>query len=41
MFNIANSDTILNMVNAVGSRLGYPSEILAPRIVRLGLSVKF
>ena len=41
VFNIANNDVILNMVNAVGARLGYPSEILAPRILRLGVSVKF
>lgn len=41
VFNLTNADTIVNMVDNVGARLGYPSEILAPRIVRFGVSVTF
>jgi hypothetical protein len=41
LFNVTNADTIVNMVNAVGPRLGYPGEILAPRIIRVGFVVKF
>jgi hypothetical protein len=41
IFNVTNSDVIVNMVNTVGPRLGYPSEILAPRIVRFGFALKF
>ncbi|MBL8143278.1 MAG: TonB-dependent receptor [Acidobacteria bacterium] len=41
IFNVANNDVIVNMVNTLGSRLGYPSEILAPRIVRVGVAVQF
>ena len=39
IFNIANNDVLVNMVDAVGPRLGYPSEILAPRIVRFGFAL--
>lgn len=41
LFNIFNADTIVNIVNAVGPRLGYPGEILAPRIARLGFVFSF
>jgi hypothetical protein len=41
LFNLFNADTIVNMVNAVGPRLGYPGEILAPRIMRVGFVLKF
>ena len=41
LFNALNADTIVNMVNAVGPRLGYPGEILAPRILRVGFAFKF
>ncbi len=41
LFNITNNDVIVRMVDAVGPRLGYPSEILAPRIIRFGFSIKF
>jgi hypothetical protein len=41
IFNLTNADTIVSMVNTVGARLGYPSEILAPRIIRLGFSFNF
>ncbi len=41
IFNLFNADTIVNMVDAVGPRLGYPGEILAPRIMRVGFALKF
>ena len=41
VFNVTNNDVIVNMVDTIGSRYGYPSEILAPRIFRVGLAVKF
>ena len=41
LFNALNNDVIVNMVNTVGPRLGYPSEILAPRIIRVGIAFKF
>jgi len=41
LFNVTNSDVIVGMLDAVGARLGYPSQILAPRIFRVGFSVKF
>jgi hypothetical protein len=41
VFNLTNNDAIVGMINQIGSRLGYPSEILAPRIVRFGLALKF
>ncbi len=41
VFNVTNNDVIVGIVNQVGTRLGYPSEILAPRIVRIGFSVTF
>jgi len=41
IFNITNNDAIVGLVNSVGPRLGYPSEILAPRIVRVGFLLKF
>jgi hypothetical protein len=41
VFNLMNSDVIVGMLDVVGARLGYPSQILAPRIFRVGFSVKF
>jgi hypothetical protein len=41
LFNITNSDAIVRMVDTVGPRLGYPIEILAPRIIRVGFMVSF
>ncbi|MBI2221760.1 MAG: TonB-dependent receptor [Acidobacteria bacterium] len=41
LFNVFNADTIVNMVDAAGPRLGYPGEILAPRIMRVGFVFKF
>lgn len=41
IFNVTNSDTIVNMTNAAGPRLGYPSEIMSPRVLRIGFNVTF
>ena len=41
VFNVTNNDVIVGMVNLLGARLGYPSEILAPRIVRVGFAFLF
>ncbi len=41
VFNITNNDVIVNMVNAIGPRLGYPSEIVGPRILRVGFALTF
>lgn len=41
IFNVTNADTIARIVDAVGPRLGFPTEILAPRIVRIGFSLMF
>lgn len=41
IFNVTNNDAIVDMVNTIGSRFGFPSEILAPRIFRVGFSVTF
>jgi len=41
IFNATNADTIARIVDAIGPRLGFPTEILAPRIVRVGFSVTF
>ncbi|OLE84955.1 MAG: hypothetical protein AUF76_02080 [Acidobacteria bacterium 13_1_20CM_2_65_9] len=40
-FNIGNAPTIVNVNTAVGSTYLRPSEILAPRIIRLGFSLNF
>jgi len=41
IFNLTNNDVILNTIDAIGPRLGYPSEILAPRILRVGFALNF
>jgi len=41
IFNATNADTIVSVVTTYGTRLGLPSEILAPRLVRVGLVLKF
>lgn len=41
LFNATNADTIARIVDAVGPRLGFPTEILAPRILRVGFSLSF
>ena len=40
-FNIGNADTIVNQVVAVGGSYRLPSEILAPRIIRVGFAFNF
>ena len=41
LFNVTNNDVIVGIVDTIGSRLGYPTEILAPRILRVGFALKF
>jgi hypothetical protein len=41
VFNVTNASTLVGVTTGVGGRYLFPSEILAPRIVRLGLSVEF
>ncbi|MGE3273944.1 MAG: carboxypeptidase regulatory-like domain-containing protein [Vicinamibacterales bacterium] len=41
IFNIGNADTTTTAVTSVGSSYLRPSEILAPRIIRVGFSVNF
>ncbi len=41
LFNVTNADTIVGMVDAIGPRLGFPTEILAPRIVRFGFAIRY
>ena len=41
VFNILNANPVLAQNEAIGSTLGRPSRILAPRIVRFGVTVRF
>jgi hypothetical protein len=41
IFNIGNASTIVSRTTGVGSRYLFPTEILSPRIVRVGLSARF
>ena len=41
IFNIGNAGTIVNWNNALGPTHRTPTEILAPRIIRLGFSLDF
>lgn len=41
IFNLTNSDAIVGVTNAVGQRLGFPSEIMSPRVFHVGFNVKF
>jgi carboxypeptidase family protein len=41
VFNILNANPVLAQNEAVGTTLGRPSRILAPRIVRFGATVRF
>ncbi|MPZ18699.1 MAG: hypothetical protein GEV06_12405 [Luteitalea sp.] len=41
IFNATNADTIVGVVDQIGSRYGFPTEILAPRLVRVGLVIRF
>ena len=40
-FNIANSDTRVNQNSTIGGSYLLPTEILAPRIIRVGFSLNF
>jgi len=40
-FNIGNADTTVNHAVAVGPSYLQPSEILSPRIIRIGFSLNF
>ena len=40
-FNLSNNDQVVNQIAAVGSSYKFPSEILAPRIIRVGFSLNF
>ena len=40
-FNLTNADTTTNLNNQVGTSYLFPSEILSPRIVRVGFSLNF
>jgi hypothetical protein len=40
-FNILNSNVVLNQIQAFGSSLGRPTEILQPRLLRLSANFKF
>lgn len=40
-FNITNADQTVSQTNAVGSNYKFPAEILAPRIIRVGLAINF
>jgi hypothetical protein len=41
LFNATNASAIVNLTPAVGSRYLFPSEIVAPRMLRVGLSMDF
>jgi hypothetical protein len=41
IFNLGNASTIVSRTSGVGSRYLFPTEILSPRIVRVGLTVNF
>jgi hypothetical protein len=41
VFNLGNADTIVGYTTTVGSAYLRPSDILAPRIVRVGLTMDF
>jgi hypothetical protein len=41
LFNLGNASTIVARNSSVGSRYLFPTEILSPRIVRVGFSVTF
>jgi hypothetical protein len=41
IFNLSNADTTVAHNVQVGTQYLYPSEILAPRIIRVGFSLNF
>jgi hypothetical protein len=41
IFNLLNANHVLAQTTAIGSTLGRPSRVLAPRIVRFGATIRF
>ena len=41
IFNLLNGNHVLAQTEAIGTTLGRPSRVLAPRIVRFGATVRF
>jgi hypothetical protein len=41
IFNLLNANHVLEQTEAIGTTLGRPSRVLAPRIIRVGFSVGF
>ena len=41
VFNILNANPVLAQNEGIGTTIGRPSRILAPRIVRFGATVRF
>jgi hypothetical protein len=41
VFNVLNANHVLNQTTAIGSTFGRPSLVLAPRIVRFGVTTRF
>ena len=41
IFNLTNADTAVALNTGVGSSYLFPSEILSPRIIRVGFSLNF
>jgi hypothetical protein len=41
LYNLGNADTIVNLNGAVGGSYLTPTEIVAPRIIRVGFSINF
>jgi hypothetical protein len=41
IFNLLNANHVLDQNTAIGSTWGRPSRLLAPRIVRFGLTTRF
>ena len=41
MFNLLNGAAVLSQVNAYGSTLDRVNTILSPRLLRLGVTVKY
>jgi hypothetical protein len=41
VFNLLNANDVLDQTDAIGTTLGRPSRVLAPRIFRFGATVRF
>lgn len=40
VYNVTNENTVLNQIELTGPRFLFPSQILAPRVVRVGLKIE-